>query len=125
MPRSILREMVPTEVIERGLRAIGIPDLASSCWVSERHFSQDAAGEWAVEVRPYYFPCMAKLYMDYKPVDYKMILTLLRHCLKHLNRNLVRRERCERVEVNTYKYFPEYKLTLAPIPEGGAVVGFP
>lgn len=124
MPRSILREAVPIEVIQRGLRVLGILSLTDSGWVDESGFSRENAIAWMNELRPYYYPCMARLYLDREELTYKHYLTIMRHCLKGIGRVLQRREKCMKIGEGTYKYFPQYRLVPGEIPQEGVVVEF-
>ena len=124
MPRSLYRAEPPRELIEKAVRSLGIEGLNSSNWFDASTVVLPLQEEVKNELRPVFYKCMAKRYLDKENMTYKDYLLLVRQLLRHINRNLNRREKCIKVEENLYRYIPQYQLTPAPIPVEGVALTF-
>ena len=123
MPKTLFSVPPTTELLNKACRSIGLQDASDSKWVDESAWSPTLAQEVRNDLVAHYYKCIAKTYLS-RPNGYREHLTIVRQILKHFNRSLTRREKCMKVSEGTYKYYPQYQLSYAPIPETGISLAF-
>ena len=123
MPKSLFSTSPPIELLNKACRSIGLQDSNDSKWVDETAYNTALAEEVRNDLRPYYYNCIAKTYYE-REIQYRDHITIIRQILKHFNRSLKRQEKCMKMSPGVYKYFPQYQLSPAAIPESGVPVAF-
>ena len=119
MPRSIWSAPPTTEILRLAVQSLGVADETSINWFDASNLDVEKQKELIARLRPCYYKCMAKRYLEKEEMTYKDYLLVVRQILRHHNRQLERREKCIKVEDQLYRYFPQYRLK--PLPSTGEV----
>jgi len=119
MPRSIWSTPPTQRIYNLAVRSLGLSDENSINWFDSSNLVESLRAELLQELRPFYYKCMAKRYIDKENMTYKEYLVIVRQILRHFNRGLERREKCVKVEDQLYRYYPQYRLK--PVASTGVV----
>ena len=103
----------PTErIILKTLHCLGFTDLQDTRQVAEEHLLPHLLEEVKEEVRVFYYPVFYKEYVLREDFNYKHLITVARQLLRTIGRQLIRKEKCKRVDANIYRYYSVYELSV-------------
>ena len=107
--KNLFKAKPPLELCERALKAIGINGFMSINWVNFSMYNEDAAIEILDEVRPYYFPCYRKEYLERENFRFQDYMNVLKHILRCYDIQIISKRKRTHKQGKEY-YYREYRL---------------
>ena len=114
--KKYFRKMPTDELVLKAVRSLGFDSLNDIKWVEESFLNGEQMLDVLLEIRQYYIPCHAKVYLDKDDFNYSDYICIVRQLLRCKGSTFERRERSQKMGKNTFKYVAQYRMKNKPHP---------